>query len=345
VTAADSPLVAVLVRRGDRVESRHRVAYAIVDVGGRIHAAAGDPAQPVFPRSAVKPLQALALVESGAAERFGVGAAELALASASHGGEPMHVDAVRRWLARLGLDESALECGIHPPSHRPSADQLARAGQAPGPVHNNCSGKHAGMITLALHQEVPIEGYVRPDHPVQQRITQALANMAGLAQLPPPEIDGCGMPTFAIPLRSLALAMARLGAPSELAPPRTAACDRIRSSMSAHPEMVAGSGRTVTAILEVVPDIVVKSGAEGVYTAALPRHGLGLALKVEDGAERAAEVAALALLDALGVIDARARSRLERFARPTLVNHGGTPVGRIEPAPGWPSLPDELRRA
>jgi L-asparaginase II len=337
--AAPPPVpVAVLLRRGERVESRHRVSYAISDPAGALRHAAGEHDRPVFPRSAVKPLQALVLLESGAAERFAVSQAELALACASHGGEPMHVDVVRTWLARLGLDQGALECGAHPPTHRPSAERLIAAGQTPEPLHNNCSGKHTGMLTVARHLGAPLKGYIAADHPVQRRVATTLAEMAGLDALPAPATDGCGIPTYPMTLARLATAMARLADPRALSPARRAACEAIRRAMSAHPRLVAGSGRPCTAIIGAAPDVLVKTGAEGIYAAALPGLGLGLALKVEDGAARASPVALLALLDALGALPPQAASALAEFARPLLRNHARKAVGRIEPAPGWPPL-------
>jgi L-asparaginase II len=332
--------LAVLVRRGDRLESRHRVAYAVADAGGNLIHHEGEVREPVFPRSAVKPLQALPLVESGAAERFAVSERELALACASHGGEAMHTEIVAAWLARLGLDASALECGAHPPSHEPTARHLIETGEAPSALHNNCSGKHAGMLTLALHLGAPVAGYSQPDHPVQRRISAVLAEMSG-ASLEPPAIDGCGVPTHPLPLANLAAAMARLtdpGPDTEHAPGRAAACARIRAAMSAHPELVAGSGRACSLIMAAKPGVLVKTGAEGVYVAALPGRGLGLALKVADGAGRASVVALLALLAGLGELDAATSAGLGDLAAPVLRNHAGRLVGRIEPAPGWPRL-------
>lgn len=331
--------VAILVRRGDRVESAHRVAFAIADADGRLHRAApGDGSALVHPRSAVKPLQALAMVESGAARRFELTSVELALACASHGGEPMHVRAVRAWLRRLDLAESALGCGAHPPAHGPSADALLRAGEAPAAAHNNCSGKHAAMLTLARHLDAPIEGYTAPGHPVQRRIASVLGEMAGRERLAEPAIDGCGVPTWPLPLAGLATAMARLGAGDRLAPTRAEACARIGRAMTAHPELVAGSGRSCTAIMATAPHLLVKSGAEGVYVAAWPARRLGLALKVVDGASRAAPVALLAILDALGALDAETRVALDDWSRPMITNHARVVVGTIEPAPGWPGL-------
>jgi L-asparaginase II len=324
------------VRRGALVESRHRVAFALALPGGRLIAAGGEPAAAVVPRSAVKPLQALALVESGAAERFGLSDAELALACASHSGEPAHVETVARWLQRLGLDQGALACGSHAPVDQAAARRLVDSGERPSPLHNNCSGKHAGMLTLALHLGVPPAGYLEAGHPVQRMIGATLAAMAGLEALPEPAVDGCGVPTWPLPLAALAAAMARLAEPAALPEARAQACRRIVAAMRAHPHLVAGSGRACTEIMRALQDIVVKAGAEGVYAAAWPARGLGLALKIEDGAARAAPVALLALLDAAGALDAPARTSLEALARPLLRNHGGRVVGEIRPAAGWP---------
>ena len=186
MSASHSPSdqVAVLVRRGERVESRHRVTFAVADAAGAVRHAGGEIDRPTFPRSAVKPLQALALLESGAAEHFSVSQAEIALACASHGGEPFHVDLIRRWLARLRLDPTALECGAHAPTHGPSAEQLVAAGRAPEPLHNNCSGKHTAMLTVARHIGAPVAGYIRADHPVQQRVTAILTEMVESRRYP-----------------------------------------------------------------------------------------------------------------------------------------------------------------
>jgi L-asparaginase II len=335
IAATELAPIGVVVLRGERVESWHRVSYAVVDAAGELRHAAGASARPLFPRSAVKPLQALALVESGGARRFGVSEEELALTCASHGGEPRHVATVRAWLARLGIDEMVLACGAHSPLHAPSAERLLAAGQAPEPVHNNCSGKHAGMLTLACHLAAPLAGYQRPDHPVQRRVGESLAEMAVLDALPEPAIDGCGVPTFPLSLAQLARGFARFADPQALSPTRRAACAQIRAAMSAHPELVGGSGQACTAIMTAVPELVVKTGAEGLYAAALPRVGLGLALKVEDGGSRAAPVALLALLDALGALPGDARQALGEIARPAIRNHARQIVGRIEPAPDW----------
>lgn len=332
---SDSPVL-VEVLRGGVVESRHRGAVAVADTDGRAVAAWGDAARPTFPRSAVKPLQALPLIESGAADRFGLGERHVALACASHGGEPAHVTAVAGWLERIGLSEAALECGAHWPSDPEAAGQLARSGREPCPLHNNCSGKHCGFLTTARALGEETVGYIGRDHPVQRRVAQALGEMMGLDMAAVPwAVDGCGIPSFAVPLSAIAAGMARLGDPSRLGDARAAACGRIRAAMRAHPDLVAGTGRSCTLLMRTVPDVVVKAGAEGVYAAALPRLGLGVALKIEDGSGRAAEVAMVALLGHLGALDDNARTALAERVRVPLRNVAGRIVGAIRPAPTW----------
>ncbi len=195
--ASDAPVLVELVR-GDLVESRHRGAFAVVDAAGKMVASAGDIERPVYARSAVKPLQALPLVESGAADRFGLGVEELALACASHAGTPLHVAKVASFLARAGLAAADLECGGHLPTDLASAQALIRAGEAPSPLHNNCSGKHAGFLATARHLGEAIRGYIEFDHPVQQRVLAAMGGMTGLDLTRAPRgRDGCGIPTIA----------------------------------------------------------------------------------------------------------------------------------------------------
>ena len=328
--------IAVEVWRGDRVESRHRVRCCVADAAGRPVLAIGDVAEPIFPRSALKPFQALALVESSAAEAYGVSDAELALACASHGGEPDHVARVAAWLARLGLDDDALACGPHPPLFAPAAAALARHGGQPRRVHNNCSGKHAGMLAAALGLGEPTRGYEHPGHAVQRHCAAAIAGLAGLDRLPPPGIDGCSLPNHPLPLAGLARAAARLADPGGEPPRRRAALARIGSAMRAHPYLVAGTGRCCTAVMSAAPRVIVKTGAEGTYLAAIPDRGLGLALKVEDGATRAAEVALLALLDHLGALDGTASATLAPFRERELRNFADLVVGRVTVAAGWP---------
>jgi len=325
----------ILVYRGDVIESRHRVSFAIADASGAIVLARGKVERPVFPRSAIKMLQAIPLIETGAADRFALTPSELALACASHNGEPRHADGVEAWLSRLDLSPDDLECGSHPPSHDISAQSLTQSGQSPSPLHNNCSGKHAGMLTLAKHLEVDTKGYIHPDHPVQQVISKTLAAVTDVRTLPIPAIDGCGIPTFAIPLQSLAVAMAKFASPADPNSTRGRASNRLAAAIQQHPALVAGLGRPCTLIMIAIPGIVVKTGAEGVFTAALPKLGLGIALKVEDGATRASSVALMALLEMLGAADETTIAKLNDVTRPTLRNHAGKMVGRIEPCSRW----------
>lgn len=294
--------ILVEVTRGDAVESVHRGAACVVDAEGRVVAAWGDVAAEVCPRSAVKPMQALPLVETGAAEAFAVTDEELALACASHSGEPEHVRRVALWLARLGRGEADLACGSHAPLHVPSAEALLRAGGRPCPLHNNCSGKHAGFLCLAAHLGADARDYVAPAHAVQRAALAAVGDMAGIDLARARLVrDGCSAPNLFLPLSALALAWARLGAPDRLPPRRAAAARRIVRAMKAHPALVSGSGRPcLTLSQSMAGGGVAKVGAEGVYAACLPERGLGLAVKIDDGAGRAAAPALAAILRGLG---------------------------------------------
>ena len=333
----NAPPIAVHVSRGAAVESRHRAWYAVVDADGRVVAQAGDTETAVYARSAFKPLQALPVVETGAADRFALSPAELALACASHGGEPVHVSTAAGVLARAGLGVADLECGAHLPTHVPSQHALIRAGEAPNALHNNCSGKHAAMLATAVHQGEKTRGYIRPDHPAQRRVLRALEEMCGLdLGAAPRGIDGCGLPQIAIPLVALARAMARLGAPDALPPARAAACRRIAAAMTANPLMVSGTGRFCTRVMEIAAGkAVVKTGAEGMYMAAIPAKGLGIALKIEDGAARAAEIVTAALLARYAGFDDAQKLKLESLLHPPITNVVGLRVGEIARAPNF----------
>lgn len=326
--------VVVEVWRASLVESRHRAAAAVVDADGATALALGDIATPVYPRSAVKALQALALIESGAADRFGLGAQELALACASHGGEPAHVAGVERMLARAGLKPSALQCGVHWPLHQPSAQALARSGGAPSALHNNCSGKHAGFLCAAKAMGSDPAGYLAADHPVQRAIKSVLEELGGAPISDERRaIDGCSVPTWAMPLEDLARAFARFGAGTGLAPARAAAAQRLRAACAMEPWFVAGTGRFCTEMMTHFRQrVFVKTGAEGVFCGALPDQGLGIAVKCDDGGGRAAEVTIAALIARLLPCDAVDRAFLAPFLRPTLRNWRGIEVGALRPA-------------
>jgi L-asparaginase II len=293
--------VLVEVTRGAIVESRYRGAVAVVDDGGRRVAAIGDVGAPVFPRSAVKPIQALPLIESGAADAYGFGAAELALACASHSGERRHVETAAAMLAAAGRSAADLECGAHWPFSSVAEQALIRAGRLPGPLHNNCSGKHAGFVCTACHRGIDPKGYVDPGHPVQREVTAALAALTGVSLDETNRgVDGCSIPAYAIPLDRIAGAMARMATGAGLGRARAAAAARIVKACMAEPFMVSGTGRFGSELMGRHPGrLLVKSGAEGVYAAVFPEAGLGAALKIDDGAGRAAEIAMAAVVAAL----------------------------------------------
>jgi L-asparaginase II len=316
--------VLVEVTRGDLVESRHRGAVAVADSSGRLVESWGEVGRKMVPRSAVKPLQALALVESGAASAFDLGDEELALACASHSGEPSHVAAVGKWLDRIGLGADDLVCGGHPPLG-------AAADSAFSPLHDNCSGKHAAMLTTARALGEPTVGYERIDHPVQTRIRAILSDLGG-APLGESDwaVDGCGVPSFALPVAALARAMARFVRPDVLVPARADAARCLAAAMAAAPGMVGGTGRFDTDVIAATRGrVIVKAGAEGVHAAGLGRRGLGVAVKIDDGARRAAEAVMAALLDRLGGFDRPRRKRLAGRLRPRIQTRLGAAVGEI----------------
>ncbi len=328
--AAAVPMVELW--RGGRLESAHAGHAVVCDASGGIVAAWGDPSLQIYPRSSCKMLQALPLVESGAAG--GLDAPELALACASHQGAAMHTGRVARWLAALGLGEADLRCGAHEPADRAARDALIRAGREPCQLHNNCSGKHAGFLTLARHLQAGPE-YVDPDHPVQRAVRAAFEDMTG-APSPGWGIDGCSAPNFATTLAGLARAMARIAAARADGDARARAAVRLREAMVAHPELVAGEGRACTELMRAMAGrVALKTGAEGVYVAIWPGRGLGLALKIADGATRAAEAAVVALLAHLGALDPAhpaALRRLDAVQR----NWRGLETGVLRAAPGFP---------
>ena len=325
--------VLVEVLRGALIESRHHGAVAVVDADGASVLALGDAGAPVYPRSAVKAIQALPLVESGAAERFGFGDEELALACASHGGEPAHVEVARRMLARAGLDVGALECGAHWPNYRGATEALARAGGTPSALHNNCSGKHAGFLCVACATGIDHRGYVAVRHPVQREVRAALETLTGVGLSEDQcGIDGCSIPTWAIPLSALAHAFARFGTGRGLGPERAKSAARLRAACAAQPWFVAGTGRFCTGIMQRFgARVLVKTGAEGVFCGALPEQGLGIALKCADGGTRAAEVAMAAVIARFLPLGDDERAGLQRFVRPVLRNWNGIEVGGLRP--------------
>lgn len=320
--------------RGEVIENRHRGRIAVCDPRGRLLHAWGDVDALVYPRSAIKALQAIPLVESGAADHFELSDAELALACSSHNAETLHTETVQHWLTRLDLQEDALECGAHAPLHEKTAQSLTRKQLEPGRIHNNCSGKHTGMLTTCRFYGEQTRGYIEREHPAQQRWFKALGEMSDVdMQQLPWSRDGCGIPVIAMPLRAIANAFARVAAADDLAATRSAAIERISSAIAANPFMVAGSGRLCTEIMELTGRrVLVKTGADGVYTAAVQEQGLGIAIKIDDGTGAAAEVALLAVLTRLGALHASELEQLADRCRVPITNTRGVVTGHREPA-------------
>jgi L-asparaginase II len=317
------------VFRGEVVESRHRVHIAIVHAEHGLAACAGNPAHVSFVRSAIKMFQALPLVEVGGVERFGLTEPELALCTASHGGEPIHVAAARSILAKAELAEEDLACGPHAPMHGPSAEALRKAGVTPSRIHNNCSGKHSGLLAFTKASGSPTHRYHQFAHPTQQRILRTLSQWMTVPEEDIEHaVDGCGLPTFALPLDAVAQGCARFSAAAADGDP---APRRIFAAMTTHPEYVAGTDRLCTDLMrESNGTLFAKVGAEGFYCAGIPNQRLGIAIKVEDGATRASEPALLATLRRLDAITAADLTTLARYARPSILNTRGEIVGSIE---------------
>lgn len=323
--------IAIEYWRGDRVESRVHADVAVVDSLGQIRYWFGDPTRAAFWRSSAKPFQAMPVIESGGADRYHFGPREVAMICASHGGEPMHVELVQDLLSRIDAQPEDLICGVHPPSHRPSADKLLVEGQSPYVVHNNCSGKHTGMLTLARALSAPLQGYEKPDHPVQQAIRK---NVAYMTNIPEENLyigtDGCGVPAFYLPVERMAYSFARLVDPRGLEPSKAGAAMIIAEAMRMHPELVSGTGRLEVTLAEASDHrFVSKGGAEAVFCLGIPDRGLGLAIKIDDGTARAMPTLVASVLKQMDVLSPQEQMRLEPWLHPEIRNHAGTLVGEI----------------
>jgi L-asparaginase II len=323
--------VLVEVTRGPLVESSHRGAVAVAGADGKLALALGDVTKPVFPRSAIKVFQALPLVEQGAADRYGFGDEALALACASHSGEPAHVAGVERMLAAAGLDSSALRCGAHWPMSQSAAYTLAKTA-TPSALHNNCSGKHAGFLCLACATGLDHADYWRPEHPVQREVRAVIEDFTGaVLSQDHCAIDGCSVPTWAIPLDNLARGFAKFGTGQGLAPARAAAAARLREACAQKPWHVAGPGRFCTEVMQIFgARVFVKTGAEGVYCGALPEQGLGVAIKCDDGAGRAAQAIMAAVIARFLPMSDAERMALAPLVQPVLRNWNGFEVGAVK---------------
>jgi L-asparaginase II len=318
--------------RGGLLESQH-AGHAVIWGPGGIEASWGDPDAVIFPRSSCKMIQALPLVESGAADAFGLTPRQLALACASHQGAEIHTQAVSDWLETLGLGEADLRCGSHLPYDSAASQALVCSDTAPCQIHNNCSGKHSGFLTLNRHLRGGAE-YVELDHPVQRAVREASEDVTGMTA-PGYGIDGCSAPNFATTTAGLARAMAFFAAANPEGTAREAAAARLTRAMAAFPEMVAGEGRACTALMRAMGGkVAVKTGAEAVFVAILPAQKRGIALKITDGATRASEAAITALLIRLGALDA-ADPVAQRYLTPPQVNRRGIVTGEMRLAPGF----------
>jgi L-asparaginase II len=309
--------VLVELTRGPIVESVHRGSVAVADASGKIVFALGDLDMPVYPRSSLKPIQALPLIESGAADAFGLGDEEIALACASHSGEPMHTTRVAAWLTRIGCGEGDLACGAHPSRYEPVAEEMIRRCEAPTRIFNNCSGKHTGFLSVARHWDIATKGYEHHDHPVQRAIAKALAELTGIESEFPWGVDGCAAPNFAVPLAAQARAFAGLTGERGR---------RIVRAMTSHPELVSGTGRTCAILMRSAKGrAAVKTGAEGFFAGIIPELGLGIAIKIDDGAGRAADTAMAAMLEKFGVLGEDDAAR--KILRAPVTNTVGAVVG------------------
>lgn len=326
--------------RGNAIENRHRGAVAVMESSGRVYAALGDVQRAVFPRSSIKFLQAIPFVESGAVEAYSLDDRHIALSCSSHNGEPIHAGLAQDWLDRIQCSHDDLECGAELPLHQATQFELMSEGRGPQRVHHNCSGKHLGFLSTCKQLGEQTHNYRLYNHAAQQRWFEVLASISNtrVTQLPW-GYDGCAIPTIAIPLQRLALAMARFGDVSQFTGGRRDAVERIHAAITSNPYMVAGKERLCTALMErLAPNILIKVGADGVYTAVIPEHGLGVALKIDDGNDAAARVALGAVLQTLGVLPKDDVKALDEYLRPSINNSRGETVGRVEPSSDWETL-------
>jgi len=324
------PVNLVEIWRGSLLESIHQGHAVVCHANGDILHAWGDPDALVYPRSSAKMIQALPLIESGAADRFGLNTAQLALACASHNGAAIHTDRVRSWLSDLELDDSAFRCGAQAPLEKSVRHSMLKSDSSPCQYHNNCSGKHAGFLTLAKHLNAGPE-YVEADHPVQQAIFEAFNEVTGL-ESPTYGIDGCSAPNPATTVHSMARAMAFYAAANPEGDRRNQAAARLRDAMMAYPELVAGEGRPCTRLMRAMNGkVAIKFGAEAYFIAIIPEKKLGVALKITDGSTRAANCAIAAILVKLGVLDPN-HPEAQAYINEPIKNWRGIQTGWMRPA-------------
>ncbi len=328
----NKPALVAEVSRGKFVESRHAVDCIIADASGNVVTTFGNEELEIFPRSAIKSLQALPLIESGAADAFSFMDKHLALACSSHNAQPMHVETALDMLSRSGLEPVCLECGAQPPQFPQHHAELVTKGIEISAIHNNCSGKHAGFLAFAHHSGFKLENYIDFEHPVQQEIANTLQEVTGSVHGGDNfAIDGCSIPTYMISLKNLAIAYAKFGVGEDASSSRSKAMTRLCNACMNCPEMVAGEFRACTRIMSAAKGrVFVKVGAEGVYTVSLPEKGLGIAMKARDGNFRAVEVATAFLIEQLIELNDSESQAFQPLLKPTLKNWNGLHVGQIQ---------------
>ncbi len=327
----------VEITRNDLIESRHFGAAAICNHRGELLHSWGDVDQFIFPRSAIKPLLAIPMIELEASDHYKLKANEIALSCASHQGEKFHTEVLSRWLQRLGLEEQHLACGCAWPEDELRARELVANGQSDSRLHHNCSGKHLGFLTTAMHIKAPLNNYCDLEHPVQQLGLQAVSELVDF-DLSNSNIgvDGCGFPAPSMPLVALAHGAAKFADPCGLSAKRSAAIGTIQQALAKEPLFMAGSTTLVSDLNRVTKGAVIaKTGAEGVIIAWLPQRGLGIALKIADGSDRARTVALMAILLHLKVLSNEQQVALQHYIAPSLMNSQGVQVGEIRAAKGW----------
>jgi len=325
------------VMRGDHLESQHAGAVYVVDDRGTELLSIGDVNALLFPRSAIKIMQALPLVESGAAKKYDLNNRQLALVCSSHNGEPAHTQTAESILRAATLSASLLECGAHMPYHKASEYQLVRSNQAPCALHNNCSGKHSGMLAFAAHQGFELFNYIDLQHPVQQTIADVISDLTEFdIQSAPCAKDGCSVPTWAAPLKSWAQALAKISRGKGLGESRKNAFASLQQAVMAEPFYVAGTDRYCTnSMAKLSTPLFIKTGAEGVFCATLPEHGIGITLKCSDGSTRGAEMMLSATLKKLGLLKDNDQAVLDQMLNITLKNCNDFAVAQIKPASFW----------
>ena len=328
--ATPNPIL-VEVQRGSMAESYHRGAIVVVNSNGTVLHSWGNANKLVYPHSSIKSIQALSLLESGAYKAFNLGPEEIALACASHTGEAMHTELAQKWLRKIEEQEEVLACGSHAPLDKKTRQKLFASQNKPTAVHNTCSGKHLGFITTAKHLGIDPKGYAMRSHPVQKMAEKTLSELSH-SKLTDQQsgIDGCGIPVVSIPLYNLALAMANFVSPNCLSEKRRVAAEMIINAKRSHPTLVGGNQKLCSRLMKHCPNLIVKDGNEGVYTAALPDKRIGIALTIDDGSLKAADVAITNLLKVLDVIPTGVENEFKNDLKPEIRNFTRTLTGHMQ---------------